>query len=497
MTKTKKILVFEFHQESNTFNPIPAPFESFQPQCIFEGEARFEERLRSGGVLAGIHAAVTEQGGQLIPAVFLYASSGGRVKDEVFDFVCRRLQHYIETVGEFDAVCADLHGATCAVSHDDACGDLLAFLRTLVGEKPIAVGFDLHANITDRVLQNADIICGYNTYPHVDHFQTGYRAGKLCVERLAGKRFHTAVADIPILIPPAGYTSLEGPFHRVMEQGKAMVESGRILDMTVFPVQPWLDIPDITSRVIAIGEEAEAAKECAQELAESLFAMRDAAQPPLVSVDEILDIAECNQTDQPVILADSADSPNGGCVGDSPFVALRLQARNSSLRTCMFVVDPASVERAFALGVGNSGEFAVGACFTPDMPGPFRAEGRVRSLHDGNFRTQKHYSVSLGKSAVVSFGSLDILLCRRGGASGSPMIYRQFGMEPAHYDLVVVKANTSFRAPYSTISDLIYVADTPGAGASNLKQLRWQHLPAGRYPFDLPEDFELPQAIIR
>ena len=63
-------------------------------------------------------------------------------------------------------------------------------------------------------------------------------------------------------------------------------------------------------------------------------------------------------------------------------------------------------------------------------------------------------------------------------------------MEPAEYDLMVVKANTSFRVPYSTISDLIYVADTPGAGASNLKQMQWEKLPKGMYPFDLPEGYE-------
>ena len=64
-----------------------------------------------------------------------------------------------------------------------------------------------------------------------------------------------------------------------------------------------------------------------------------------------------------------------------------------------------------------------------------------------------------------------------------------FGIEPLHYELVVVKANTSFRAHYRDISDLIYVADTPGAGAANLKLLQWEHLPKGLYPFDLPEDY--------
>ena len=485
----KRILLLEFHQETNTFNPVTASFHSFSPQGIFEGEACFENRMRAKGTLTGSVNAIRDAGGDVIPTVIMAAPSGGRVSDEVFNHLLERLAWYIDTAGEFDGVCAALHGATCTVSHDDACGELLAFLRRKVGSKVIAASFDLHANITEQVLQNTDIICGYNTYPHVDHYTTGYRAGQLCMEHLAGKPKYMAAAGVDILIPPAGYTSLNGPFRELMAQGKAMVDAGRILDFTVFPVQPWLDIDPITSRTVTIGLDAEEAKRCADELAASLLAMRDDAQPELWGVDAILEAAENNTTGKPVILAESADSPNGGCVGDSPVVAMALQAKNSSLRTCMFIVDPDAVAQAFALGVGGQGMLSVGAGFTKGMPGPFRGEGKVRSLHDGSFTAYKGVAAHLGRSAVVSFGRTDILICSNGAQSGLPSLFRCFGMEPSYYDLVVVKANTSFRAHYAAITDLIYVADTPGAGASNLKQLSWEHLPAGRYPFDLPADY--------
>jgi len=58
----------------------------------------------------------------------------------------------------------------------------------------------------------------------------------------------------------------------------------------------------------------------------------------------------------------------------------------------------------------------------------------------------------------------------------------------------VVKANTSFRVPYGAFAGEIYYADTPGAGAANLKSFRWQHLPKNLYPFDLPEDYRLEDA---
>jgi len=484
----KKILVFEFHQETNTFNPITTPFSRFQSDCVFEGADVFERTVKSGGMVAGGVAAITQAGGEVLPTVFMHASSGGRVEDKVFTYLLERLKFYMETE-EFDGIYAALHGATCTESMDDACGTLLEYIRSLAGDKVVAASFDLHANITEKVLKNADFICGYNTYPHVDLYQTGYRAAAFCMERLSGKQHAMAAAGVSILLPPAGYTNLEGPFADLIAKGKDMVAAGQIRDFTLFPVQPWLDIDPIESRVVTIGDDASLAKACADILAAGLFALRDDVQTPLVPVDDIIAYAEKNDTGKPVILADSADSPNGGCVGDSPVVALRLQALGSRVKTCMFVVDPAAVEQAYALGVGGKGAFSVGAGFTKGMPGPFRAEGKVRSLHDGYFCPEKHLEKYLGRCAVVSFGNTDMLLCCQGSASGSPMIFRHFGMEPLHYDLVVVKANTSFRVPYRAISDLIYVADAPGAGASNLKRMPFEKLPRHRYPFDLPEDY--------
>ena len=497
----KRILVCEFKQETDTFNPVISRAEMFNAGGPFEGEAPFADRLsyRSNAVHGGVDA-ITAAGGEAIPTIFMSATSGGRMDDALLTEMKERMEYYIRNVGDFDGIYAALHGATCTETCDDACGDLLEHLRKLVGDKPIAASFDLHANITQKVLKNADVVCGYQTYPHVDFYEVGHRAASLLMEKLSGKTRHLAAVHIPMLIPPAGYTTSTEPFKSLMEAGHNMVKSGKLLDFSVFAVQPWLDIPEIASSTIAIAEDPEAAKACAEELAEMLFALRDEVQPELLSVDEIIDIAEANTTDQPVILADSADSPNGGAPGDSPVVAMRLLERGSTLKAGMFVVDPEAVKKAFELGVGGEAEFYVGASLTPGMPGPLKAKGRVCSLHDGYFTVEgpanRGATSHIGNAAVVRFGTVDILLCEKGGSSGDPQYFRHFGIEPSLYDLIVVKANTSFRVPYGKISNLIYAADTPGAGASNLKQMQWNHLPKGLYPFDLPEDYKIEKAKI-
>ena len=230
--------------------------------------------------------------------------------------------------------------------------------------------------------------------------------------------------------------------------------------------------------------------------------VREATTHPKATenIDAIIDIAEANKEDKPVVLADSADSPNGGAVGDSPVVALRVLERGSKVKTGLFVTDPAAVEHAFEVGVGNTGTFTFGAAFTPGIPGPVTAEARVRSLHDGWWVQEgaagRGTPFCFGRSAVIKIGNVDVLLITQGGASGDPQVLRGFGIEPTLYDLIVVKANTSFRAPYAPISDLVYVADTAGACASNLHQLKWEKLRSGVYPFDLPADYKLEEPTV-
>ena len=303
-----------------------------------------------------------------------------------------------------------------------------------------------------------------------------------------------------MMVPPSGFTSLEEPFKGVIDSGKALVEQGKLLDFTVFNVQPWLDIHRIGSAVVAIAEDAETAKSCANLLAQKLFENRDGYWPELKSVDQILDRAEAPDAKKPVILVDASDSPNGGAPGDSVAVALRLLARKSRVTAGMFVKDPEAVETAFATGVGNTADFTIGGKFSPGMPGPLKAQGRVLSLHDGFFRQEgpagRGFPNHIGKTAVVRIGNMDIMLCENPTASGDPQLLRHFGIEPTLYDLVVVKANTSFKVSYGAFAGEIYYADTPGVCAANLRYFDWKNLPSGLYPFDLPSDYRLEDAKI-
>ena len=80
------------------------------------------------------------------------------------------------------------------------------------------------------------------------------------MDKLAGKPVKLAATTIPMMVPPTGYTSLEGVFKDIIDSGKKLVEDGELLDFSVLQVQPWLDIKEIGSTVIAVASDEETAK---------------------------------------------------------------------------------------------------------------------------------------------------------------------------------------------------------------------------------------------
>jgi len=166
-------------------------------------------------------------------------------------------------------------------------------------------------------------------------------------------------------------------------------------------------------------------------------------------------------------------------------VARRLIERKSTARSANVVSDPAAVALAFEVGVGGSATFAIGG-HADSTAVRIKAVGYVRSLHDGEFRQElvgHGGRVSqLGRSAVLRFGALDVLVCHTIVAPGDPQIYRAFGIEPLMYDLVVVKANTSFRVGYANIAGEVYEADTPGVAAADLLRLSFRKHSGGSIP---------------
>lgn len=496
-----RVLYLEFSQETDSFNPLIWEKEEFEKYKCCYGNDIFKIDRSIRCETTGFMQAAEEEGAKLIGTVAMFAQSGGPVNAAVMDEMLERVQAVYDDCGPVDAVFAALHGATQDTRETDTCGFITESLRKMVGpETVIAIAFDMHGNITDRILRNTDAVCGYQTYPHEDAYETAYRVSKLGFAKLRDRKaFVTAAVMVPMMVPAAGYTSKSGPFREVQEKGHRYVADGTLLDFTVFQMQPWLDANPAATTVLAVAKDAQTAARCAEELAQDLFDRRKAFWPEMYSVDQVIDRAISGEAKKPVVLVNSGDSPGAGACGDSNAVLRRLMERGEALRYVTLLRDGPAVERAFRIGVGNTGEMTLGALLHQVGQQPVTTQVRVRSLHDGAWIQEGPISAGLpqdnGRTAVVSIGSYDILVSESLANTGDPQIYRHFGLEPTFYDLVEVKANTSFRLPFSTFSTEFYTTAVPGVvGTAVLTELPFRRLPEKMYPFEELEGYRVDSA---
>lgn len=498
-----RILYFEFFQETNSFNPQICGTEDFRKWKLKKGRSIFDIDRSIRCETTGMLDAMQNEDIEWIPVIALWSQSGGPVDASLLDLVISEVKTAYDSSGPIDAVFGVLHGATQDTRESDTDGYIAGQLRKIAGpEAVIAISYDMHANITKKILDNTDVCCGYLTYPHQDAYETAYRAARLGLMKLKDRKaFVTAAVTLPMIVPASGYTSENGAFKEVLDMGFAYAASGKLLDFTVFQMQPWLDADPAGSTVVALAKDPEDAKDAAESLAAALWERRKLFWPELMTIDEVIDRAIENTSGKPVILVNAGDSPNGGAVGDSVAVLRRILERQESLRFAALVRDSAAVEQAFAVGVGTETEMTFGASISPTGQTPVTAKVAIQSLHEGSYTLEgpinAGLTINIGRAAVIKIGNCDVLICDRPGDTGDPQIYRHFGIEPRFYDLIEVKANTSFRLPYASFSSEFCYADVPGCiGTADLVSLPFKKIPHPFYPFEEMDDFEIGSAVI-
>lgn len=480
-----KILIGGFRQESNSFSVkySEEPFFS-----IIRGEEFYDPRCNPPTtMLSGIIAGAREGGAEIIPSVEYSATSGGPVTKETVDNFLRSFLETYDANLPIDGIFLELHGATDMVPSTDACGYILETIRNHVGKDMVLVhSADMHANISDQMVANANACAAYVTYPHIDLFETGRRTAMHGFMLLQGKKFAQARVRVPMIVPAEGYNTNEGVFADLINSAHELVKSGKIIDFSICQMQPWLDLEDAASTVLVTAEDKDTAAKYAKELAHSLFDLREQMGVHLYSIDEVIDAALANETDAPVVVVDSADSPNAGSSADSSYVLSRLLERGETIRTCLTVADAPAAAHAFEVGVGNEGDFMLGGTKEPLFHSPIKVHAYVKSLHDGFYMgTTAHRNLQkAGKSAVLQIGNIDVVVFTQMGNSSDPQVYRAFGLEPASYRLVMVKSAGQYKVAYSKFSTLFYPTDTPGSSSANLKAMPFTKIPRPFYPLD-------------
>lgn len=118
-----------------------------------------------------------------------------------------------------DALFLDLHGGMVTKEYDDSEGELLSRIRRVSPGLPMAVAFDFHTNLSQKTVKNATVITAYRTYPHLNMYETGRRAGDTLIRSLKGEvKPEIGLHSLPILSHLNRQTPLRQPMKDIMDK---------------------------------------------------------------------------------------------------------------------------------------------------------------------------------------------------------------------------------------------------------------------------------------
>ena len=190
MARMARIAVAGFQHETNTFAPLRATLADFEQADAWPG-------LTSGpalfGAVKGINlpaAGFIDEAASLkhdlVPLLWCSAQPSAHVTRDAFETILQRLLGLLAQQRALDAVYLDLHGAMVAEHIDDADGEILARVRHAVGPGVLLIAsLDFHANVSARMVEHADALVSFRSYPHVDMTETGARTAALLHDLLA------------------------------------------------------------------------------------------------------------------------------------------------------------------------------------------------------------------------------------------------------------------------------------------------------------------------
>ena len=487
-----RIAVAQILQETNTFSPIQTTLETFGRYYIHKGEevlTRFgDERMEIPGILSVLRSSNV----QIVPLIAASALASGTVTREAFETLVVELLDRLKAAGKVDAVLLALHGAMAAEHEDDADGAIIERVRKLVGpDVPIGVSFDLHALVTRRKLQPNTFLIGYKEYPHIDMFETGERLANLMLDRLAGKRKPVmSLVKLPLIANAIVTRTTDGPLKPVVDRARQMEAEGRVLHASLFPVQPWLDVPDLGFSVLVCGDgNQEAADAAANELAQMVWDRRDQFDADLTPLDEAIRIGLSSPG--LTVIGDSGDAPTGGSAADSAAVLkglLRTGADKAERPVYLSLCDGEAAKEASAAGIGAVRKFRLGHKISTADGKPVEVEARVVTLSDGVYRMRdkgaKGMRLDNGLSAVLAIGAIRVAVRSHPSMEWDTGMYQSVGLDPSEAAIVFVKSPSHFRVAYGPIAARILMADTPGPTLGSMKKLVLKRVPRPLYPQD-------------
>jgi microcystin degradation protein MlrC len=464
-----RIAIGGIHTECSTYSPVLMTTEDF--------------RVLRGAELSGheYFAFLGKHEAAVAPLLHARAVPGGPVERQTYETLKAEFLQRLASAEPFDAVYLAMHGAMKVEGIWDAEGDWISAVRAAVGpDRLIAVSYDLHGNVSQRIIDQIDVFAAYRTAPHIDTPETMEAAYAMLLRALvSGERPGVTWAPIPLLLPGERSSTEDEPA-RSLYRALPTLEGASVWRTDLMIGYVWADEPRATACAVVTGTDPVATRHAAEQIAADFWRARDDFRfgPVTGPLDEMLDLAKAAQT-CPVILADSGDNPTGGGVGDRADVLAALLARNWQDAIVAGITDRPSTDACFDAGHGSRLALRIGASLDPASL-PVEVEAEVLRLDPGDG--------SADRQAVIRIGGVTVVLAARRRPYHNLADFARLGLDPARARLVVVKSG--YLSPdLAPLANPNLMALTDGVVNQDIPRLTNLHRPAGTMPFEPRKSF--------
>jgi microcystin degradation protein MlrC len=485
----KRIVLGTFSHETNVLSNIKTDLSEFRKRHLFHGDEippHFRgTKTAAGGLIDGCE----KNGFEFVETVHASATPSGTITEEAYEYILGGILDGIKAAKPFDGVALHLHGAAVAEGHDDVEGDVLGEVRKLIGRKPLVASFDLHANYTEKMVKEADILVGYDTYPHVDEYERAVESIDLLAKIMEGKLKPTRVLCQPPMLPAlqAQFTG-RYPMTKLIEEAHRMEQMPGVEAVTVAAGFPWSDIKEAgMSFIVITNDDQKLAEALAQELSDLAWSIRrDFLVKPMPVRDALKRVKAAREG--PIVLADIGDNPGGGTPCDGTLV---LEAvLDEGLKGGVFGViwDPAAASKAAKAGPGKEIEVSLGG-HTDRLHGkPLKLKALVKSVSDGKWIVKGPMGTGsetdMGLTAVLRVADNDLIVTSLRLQPLDLELYRSQGIEPTDAKFIVVKSSVHYRASHEHIAKEIIELDTPGLTSPRLAGFKFKKIRRPIFPLD-------------
>jgi len=454
----KRVYVGSLATETNTFSPLRTDLQDFKDSFYAKPGEHPETPTLCSAVFPASRIGAARYGWSLVEGTASWAEPGGMVNQHTWEFLRDQMLDEVRAALPLDIVLLGLHGAMVAQECIDCEGELLAAIRAIVGpETTIGVTFDPHSHLSQRRVDNADLIVAFKEFPHTDFV--------IAAEKLIELAQRAAQGDITPVMSVFDCRMIEvlptsrQPMRGFVDRMISLEAQDQVLSISAIHGFMAGDVPDLGAKIIVITDDAPAhGLHLSERLGMELFELRGKTRPEFLPPAVALDRAMSSPV-SPVVIADVWDNPGGGVPGDSTLILAQMIKRGLQNAALATIWDPMAVRTCISAGEGAVLPLRFGAKTSAIAGYPIDAVVVVKKITHSAQQQFGRSLVPLGDCVCVDVHGIDVILNTVRSQVFSPDVFSNLGVVPEDKKILVVKSTNHFHDAFAKIAgEILYAA---------------------------------------